>query len=323
MRVLRGDVPAWLDDVHALFVRAEVHGLAGVVDAKLRGRPELDESLRDVRLRELARALDHAAHLDLLHRIDHALVSAGIGAIALKGALLAERLYATPSSRVTSDVDLLVAEADTLAAIEALSTIGYSHDDNETERRYRREHHHLHLSHAASLPLELHFHAYRGFGSTLRSEPLLRRKERVRDFEAIGVLSASDELAYLAVHAAAHRFGRIAWLYELALLVGRMSGEEVALAARHAADAGYRRVVGFAADLLVDVLGVDPARVAPLRRLGSSRGRVARALVREPAHPRMRSLSRFVYSLALCDDPASTVRYARRAVLGYITARSA
>lgn len=292
-------------------MRAEIHGLAGVVGA-------VAPSSGAVAMREMARALDHAAHLELLARIDAALAARGLEGIALKGALLGERLYATPSARVCSDVDLLIAERDIDAALEALRALGYRHHaDDPVEQRFRADHHHLHLSHSAALPVELHFHAYRGFGQTLASEPLLARKERFREFTALGVLAPADELVYLAVHAAAHRFTRLSWLYELNLLAARLSADEIALAASRAEETGFARVVAFAAALLVDLFGASKSRLEPLLR-SEWRLAAARELVREPESAVSRSITRFAYSFALCDDPRAATRYARRAIRGYV-----
>lgn len=311
LRALRGNLPAE-PELADMFVRAEVHGLAGVV------RAAVPATSRAVDVREVARSLDHAAHLGLLARIDAAFGRRAIDAVALKGPLLAERLYATPSARVCSDVDLLIAERDIDRAIEALGTLGYRHRrDDPVEQRFRADHHHLHLSNPAALPIELHFHAYRGFGQTLASEPLLARKESFGAFVAIGVLAPPDELVYLAVHAAAHRFTRLSWLYELDLLARRMSSGEIAIAAVRARENGFARVLAFAAMVLVDLFGADVDELRPLLR-SEIRLRGASALVREPDAALSRSITRFVYSLALCDDAAAARRYARRAMRGYL-----
>lgn len=311
LRALRSDCLAE-SEMEVLLARAEVHGLAGVL------RTSVKDVSPTVARRELARALDHSAHLALLGRVDAAFAKAGIDVVALKGPLLAERLYATPSARVCSDVDLLIAQKDINAGVEVLTTLGYRHDsDHPVEQWYRAEHHHLHLSHPAAPPVELHFHAYRGFGRTLASEPLLARKQRFASFSALGVLARVDELVYLAVHAGAHRFGRLGWLYELGLLADKLTADEMELAATRAHEAGFARVAALAAELLIELFDANATHLAPLRR-PEHRLRVARAVVREPQSGVARSLTRFVYSLALCDDTRGQSAYARRAIHGYV-----
>jgi hypothetical protein len=302
----------------SILARAEAHGLAGVVHDALRGcgvalEPELERTLA---WRQAAREADHAAHLGLLGRLDDVLARADLPAVVLKGALFGERFYARPSSRSTSDIDLLVDEATVGAVLTAVSELGYVAAGGAAEDRFRREHHHLHCSHPNALPLEVHFHAYRGFGHVLPSEPLLRRRSTSSShgFSAIGVLAPEDELVYLAVHAASHRFVRLGWLYDMQLLLGTMSRPQLETAASRARSWGYGRSLAFAAYLLVDVLGVTPADVEPLqRRLDSVRRPVVRFVAQEPAAPLLRSATRFVYTIALCDTFPAAVRYARSA----------
>lgn len=323
VEVLRAlpDVPesARREPAHVL-ERAELHGLAGVVRDALRAAGVVLPSRldRELDLREMARDVDHAAHLGLLARIDRALADADISAVVLKGAAFAARYYPRPSARATSDVDLLVAEADLDAAGAALARIGYIAAEGPEEERFRREHHHLHFSHPDALPLELHFHAYRGFGQVLPSEPLVLRRRPFAQLAAgaVGVLAPEDELVFLAVHAAAHRFERLGWLYDLQLLVRTMSEAQIRTAAALATEWGYSRALSFTANLLADVLGERAPQLSVLvGRLGSVRQPVVRGVAGEPAAALARSATRFVYTAALCDTLPAAARYAWSASL--------
>lgn len=264
-------------------------------------------------VRDLARELDHAAHLATLREIDDAFAMARLRGVVLKGALLASRLYARPASRATSDIDLLVAEADVPAAEQVLAAIGFVGEDTPEERRFRREHFHLHLARVGAPPLELHFHAYRGFGHLLRSEPLLERAVSVPAYRALAALGVADEIVYLAVHAASHRFARIGWLWDLVLLVTRAAPEDLALARARARAEGFSRVLDFTSTLLVRDLGCEAA--APLASDRGSRARraVISALAPEPDVPVVRSITRLVYTALLCDDAQAAARYVRDA----------
>jgi hypothetical protein len=304
-------------DAPSLFARAELHRIAGVVHDTYRAASwpldaELERRLATI---EIARQLDHAAHLDLLHRLDAALAAAGLRAVILKGALFAERYYPRPSARATTDVDLLVEERDLDAAAAAIGHAGYEAVRDASEARFRREHHHLHFVHPRALPLELHFHAYRGFGHTLRSEPLLARSRASSSpaLRAIRVLAPEDELVFLAVHAAAHRFVRLAWLFDMRLLLAQMSRDEIEAAGERARGLSYGRPAALAATLLVDVLGVEHDRVRAFGQLGALREPLLRGVVGEPESAVLRSATRLVYTAALCDSPASALRYASAA----------
>jgi len=301
----------------ALFERAELHGLAGVVhEAWLAsGAPLPADLARKLEVRRVARDLDHDAHLAVLQRVDRALAAGGLKAVVLKGPLLAERLYARPSTRATSDIDLLVTEETLDPTAAALVDVGYVASADPREAWYRREHHHLHLEHPHALPLELHFHAYRGFGQTMRSAPLLARSGAVAGvaLAAISVLEPEDEVVYLAVHAAAHRFVRLGWLFDLVLLIATMTDEALVTTRARARAAGYGRAVAFAAELLRDVLGVE--RAALLGHLGVVRGPLVHGVAPEPTSAVLRSATRFVYTTSLCDSPRAAARYAARAAI--------
>src|SRR4029078_12488912 len=124
--------------------------------------------------------------------------------------------------------------------------------------RFRREHHHLHFSHPHALPLELHFHGYTGFRRVLPSAPLLDRwrASPLDGARALGVLEPADELVFLSIHAAAHRFVRLGCVSDLCLLVERVTDDQLEVAARRAREWGYARQTAFAGSLLTELLGV-------------------------------------------------------------------
>ncbi len=298
----------------ALFARAEIHGVAGVLwDAWRAAGVDVPDALRSrLDAVALARELDHEAHLALLAELDAALAADGVSAIALKGPLFARRYYAHPSARGTSDVDLLVDETRLEAALALLARIGYELVDSpHAVERFRREHHHLHLQRSGAPDLELHFQAHRGFGGTLGADALVARSASATGFHALRVASAEDELVYLVVHAASHRFGRLGWLYDLKLVVERISDDQIARAARRASEWRFARVAALAAALLVDVLGVSEERVAPFGELDAVRAQLAFAIVGEPRAALLRSATRFAYTTMLADSVAASLRYAR------------
>ena len=293
-----------------MFARAELHGVAGVIlDAWKANGVSVDAELATkLESRVLARAMDYDAHRALLGRIDAVLP---VTAVALKGPLFAARYYDRPSARGTTDVDLLVAESALERASEALASLGYRVADTAKERRWAlRAHHHLHLVSAGAPELELHFHAYRGFGVTLPTSALAERSVVVEGLRSIRVPSVEDELVYLAVHAAAHRFGRLAWLHDLRLVVERMTPDALAVARSRARTWGVSRALALAANLLVDVLGVPSEALRPLGALSSNRGALVRAIVAEPRTRVMRAATRLAYAMMLADSVAASARYA-------------
>ncbi len=86
--------------------------------------PQEDQhSLKNVYLSASARAL--LRRIELV-RIIKSFQNAGIQAIALKGAHLAETVYREPALRMMSDLDLLVPKKDLDKAAESLTTLGYT-----------------------------------------------------------------------------------------------------------------------------------------------------------------------------------------------------
>lgn len=292
---------------------AEIHGLGGVLFHLCRASgASVSASVEaDLAAREIARELDHAAHLEMLRRVDEILARKGVRAVALKGALLAERLYAIPSTRGSTDIDLLVADEDLDRAAAALGGVGYVRSTAPEEAIFRRERHHIHLEHATAISLELHFAAYRGFGSVLEGKALVDRAAPWRDMRAVHVLAPDDELVYLIVHAAAHRFGRLSWLYDIKLLLATMTDAEIANAARRARESGFAHVVSLGAALLIDVAGVPAARVAALLLGDGVRRAIAGSLAPEPASVPLRAATRLLYTMALCPSVSAAARHAK------------
>lgn len=311
LRALPGAAASVGAGAREMFARAETHGVAGVIwdawkDNDASVEPELAAKLE---ARALAREMDHEAHLAMLRQIDDVLT---VPAVALKGPLLAARYYARPSARGTTDIDLLVAEEDLDRAAAALATIDYRIVESPKEIAWAlRAHHHLYLVRPRSPDLELHFHAYRGFGITLPTDALTERSVAVPTLQSIRVPAVEDELVYLAVHAAAHRFGRLGWLHDLRLVVEQMSPAAIETAAARARAWGVSRALSLAGELLVDVLGVSPTLVGPLGTLSPNRGALVHAVVAEPHTRLLRAATRLAYATMLADSFEASVRYAR------------
>jgi hypothetical protein len=154
----------------------------------------------------------------LLRSLD-ALAAAGLVPVLLKGHGLAVRLYPEPLQRATSDVDLLVADAEVAAASRVLEGLGLRPLGEKAAAHAREHEHHLTFSGAAGL-VELHFRALVGYGQALEAEALLARaEEAVLEGRRVRYLRAEDELVYLAIHASNHLLQRLAWLFDLKLLV--------------------------------------------------------------------------------------------------------
>ncbi len=222
-------------EAEALLDEAERHGLGPLVLDALRASDLLPAPLAARAARELAVARLRTARLEAdLAAALRALAAAELPAVALKGPLLARRLYPEPALRLSSDLDLLVTPAALERAVAALVAAGWHEPAVPVQRHLRRHFAHLHLERPGGPLLELHFHIDAAVGRELPADVLLARARR-----AVGpqgapawVLAPEDELVTLALHALKHGFARLAWLYDLALFLRRGAFDWPALAAR-------------------------------------------------------------------------------------------
>jgi hypothetical protein len=311
-RLERFAATAGADVWPALVEYAAAHGILGVLAPVLQQVALPDAVASHLERRRVIESLWHAQVRGAQADAIRTLAAGHIPVCALKGPALAARLYDDPSVRPSLDVDLLIRHDDLARAVEALLAAGYHAADDDVVRAYLIRHsHHLSFSRPNQPGLELHFHAYAGFGAVLSSGALM---DRAQPFELDGVKplvpSAEDELVYLAVHAAGHSFIRLLWLHDLKQLIARNPGLAWNAVAERARAWHVAAPVGEAVALLRTWLHVDVPDVARLTS-PSIRRRAARLLLDRVSAPAERSasdnLGGLVYTALLCDRPASTL----------------
>jgi Uncharacterised nucleotidyltransferase len=144
-----------------------------------------------------------------LRGVLRALACSEIRAIPLKGPLLAERLYGNASLRVSRDLDVLVPKADLSRAEAVLAASGFAPGPSDDYHcPWRRQTTTLELHHDVENPLAFDFHAE---GAFLRARPALFQEEPCWQ------LSPEDELLFLCLHAARHRYERLSIVLDLQL----------------------------------------------------------------------------------------------------------
>lgn len=127
---------------------------------------EITDRLPDAfleRVRNYDRQSQHqGVHQQLVTiRLTAALADAGIRTLPLKGPLLGERIHDKVGARASADIDLLVADADFVAAIEVLSTLGYGRAPRAQPLRLSRPDLHECLRSTVGLPeVELHWRVH-------------------------------------------------------------------------------------------------------------------------------------------------------------------
>ena len=264
---------------------------------------------------------------EALHDVLSVLEAARVQAICLKGPVLGERLYPDPRMRPSADLDVLVARDDLDRATNALAAIGYRPAKDSQERFLRRYHYHTILSRSCPPVIELHFSLSDGFGAVIPAEEFLSRACVYQTKQGISanVLAPEDELLYLAIHAAGHRFVRLSWLCDIQLLLGRYPNLDWTTVIARARKFKVLAPFLFTCETLRRRLDVNIPYLD--HRLSQRiRSRIADFLLSVTANqpdPSRRSLiGKMAFTAVLCDGPGAAFRFLKRQLL-LITRRRA
>jgi len=213
-----------------LLVLAEAHGVAGHLTACVRSLdedvvpPEIRQTLVDRRRAQIFFTLKLTAEL---FRILDRFTSEGIGALVVKGPVLAVQAYGDSAVRSYGDLDLLVRQRDIRRATELLSAAGFSPavplsaiDAGKIPGQY------LFSKPDSKLIVELHNDlTLRYFPRRLPIEEFFARQIRVHlDAREAPALSVEDELVLICIHGAKHFWERLMWIADVAALVSRQTG---------------------------------------------------------------------------------------------------
>src|SRR5882762_8961134 len=243
-----------------LLVLAEAHGVAGHLTACLRSLDEdlvpseVRQTLVDRRRAQIFFTLRLTAEL---FRILDRFTSEGIGALVVKGPVLAVQAYGDPAMRAYGDLDLLVRHRDIRRATELLSAAGFSPavplsaiDAERIPGQY------LFSKPDSKLIVELHNDlTLRYFPRRLPIEEFFARQVRVRlDAREAPALSVEDELVLICIHGAKHFWERLMWIADVAALVSRQTDINWKLVADSARAVGAERMLHTGLRLASDLL---------------------------------------------------------------------
>jgi hypothetical protein len=296
-------VPAGIsDELIDRWIRA--HGLEGLVQSRL---------VEPLRRPALALQFDVARRQ--LEDIGRVFAERDVTCVVLKGLPLAIRLYDEPMMRPSVDFDLLVLPEQIEAAEEALGRLGYVVESGPRGKFFRERHFHVHVTASGRMPVELHYLAHRGFGDELSARDLFEgRLPSPVGGHALFIPSPARELVYLAVHAAAHRFSRIGWLYDIKLLLeAGFSGASIREAWVFADRTGFRGPLLAAALLLNTHFGLDVPIHAPATSVVLARA--ANLIADEPRSSFLRMTTRIAYALLLSDGFGARARFVGKTVI--------
>lgn len=265
-----------------------------------------------------ARATITSAHRTrrLTLQVFDALATVGVTPVALKGSVLAARLYsANPLCRPASDVDVLVSPNELARVGRALEALGLSRQHDTSLGDVFEDHHHLSYSGRAGL-VEVHFRLISSFGRGLFDDDAVRQRALPFEFEGrrVLVLSPEDEVVYLATHAANHAFLRASWLVDLQQYLRLVPSLDFDAMAVRARAAGFFQAVTVSLRLLERLLEVPLSRAALRafegRRLrGIVDGRLFSAARLASASVSTHRLGNFAARLWMVDSPGHGAKH--------------
>ncbi len=237
-------------DWRALDVLAARHGLTPQLYSALTAEPGLAcaDALAVLRPRHLANAFRCAQLAGELTRVIGIFRQAGLGALAVKGPVLAMLAYGDVAMRQYGDVDLMVRPADVTRAAELLVTAGYQ------PRTYDRAAFESGFFHNTadefSQPkgfgvIDLHWRLadwYFPFGPD--EDAAWSRLDSVSmDGTKVPTLAAADHLLFLCVHASKHGWADLASVADVAWLLRARPTLDLTEVIDEAARRGCRRML--------------------------------------------------------------------------------
>ncbi len=201
----------------------------------------------DALLAQRAHALDMlrpaAAHTLSAERdvvdVCHAAHRHGLDALLLKGAALAYTHYPEPHLRPYADIDLLIRRDDLARAAAMLTEIGYARDVEADAELWTGQRHYLKMSAAGPVMVDLHWRVANPqvFADALAFDEVWPRSVAVPSLGPHArTLAPADSLLLACLHRVAHHQDRVdlLWLWDIHLLVSRMSADDLSLFASRA-----------------------------------------------------------------------------------------
>jgi hypothetical protein len=192
-----------------------------------------------------------------LFRVLDQFASAGIGALVVKGPVLAVRAYGDPAMRTYGDLDLLVRQRDIRRASELMIAAGFvaavplaAIDAGKIPGQY------LFSKPSSNLLIELHNDlTLRYFPRRLPLDKWFERQVRVPlDSREVAALSLEDELVLICVHGAKHLWERLMWIADVAALASRQANLDWGRAIFSAEEVGAGRMLRVGLQLSVGLL---------------------------------------------------------------------
>lgn len=204
-----------------LYRRLEVVGLDSVPEPLLL---ELHSYCQRLSMRNL---FVTAELRKLLSRME----SKGVDAMPYKGPVLAESLYCDLHLRQFGDLDIVIQPQDMPTVEQLLSAEGYrpylgtktaaelaSYMADKNQHTYDFYHEHKQIF------IEIHWRFWPVFFSSVKPQDIWHRREQVAlAGNMVSTLKPEDQLIILCMHGSRHRWERLSWLCDIAMLLEKYS----------------------------------------------------------------------------------------------------
>ncbi|MDQ3744794.1 MAG: nucleotidyltransferase family protein [Acidobacteriota bacterium] len=243
-------------------------------------RRALGEKFRDNAARNLLLAGE-------LVRITRLLEAEGVGTLAYKGPALAACAYGDLSLRRFLDLDIIVRRRDVPRARSVLRALGFSAPcglSQSQEDVLLRSQHNLALARdGGRLTVELHWDvAQRRFADVPLGESVWARAVSVRvGGGEVKTLAPEDLLVALCVHGAKHFWERLAWVCDVAELLGSTQNLDWPLVLALARDSRVERMLLLGLGLASGLLGAPlPEDLSRRARADAAAARLSREVAR-------------------------------------------
>jgi hypothetical protein len=191
-------------DWHSLLVLAESHGVLPIFCREYRGT--LPESFKTRARGEWTTSAFLASELEFL--LGH-FYRRGLEVLPLKGPLLAQTLYGSPSLRQSDDLDLLVRPPDFTRARAVLTDLGFEsvYPADEYHQTFQR----------GNTWVELHFSVAPPSSPAMDLDECWERAHTTQfRGQPARFFAKPDLLTYLVIHGVKHEFARLIWVLDLA-----------------------------------------------------------------------------------------------------------
>jgi Uncharacterised nucleotidyltransferase len=238
------------------------HRVLGVLAARLKetGFAEVPGHAREkLQNRMRAQQLFSLSMTAELFRILEQFERDGIASLLVKGPLVSLLAYGDPAVRSYVDLDLVVRDANILAASQIMTSLGFEADVPEQAIRAGKiPGEYLFGRPGTRQIVELHTEkTFRYYPRPMRIADLFSRQRRVLlDGKEIPTLSLEDEFVLNCIHGAKHFWERLMWTADIAAIVVRCPEIEWERTRQAANDVGAERMLRVALKLAEALLGV-------------------------------------------------------------------